>query len=73
MTRTKNTVINDFNINKQKMKSLQEDIRTLLIKANNTDDIRGLIEIWEKNDIYEKRMLELALEQRLLIEEYNSS
>lgn len=71
MTRNKTIVLNEFNINKQKMKSLQKDLATLLIRANNTDDILGLIEIWDKNDVYKKRMLELELEQQSLIKEYS--
>ena len=75
MTRTRTTIIilDEFNNNKQKIKALQKDVGTLLTIANNTDNIQGLIEILEKIDIYEKRMLELASEQGLLVKEYNSS
>lgn len=72
MPRTITIILDEFNNNKQKMKALQEDIKTLLNTAIDVNNFLELLEILEKKNIYEERMSELASEQRLLIEEYNS-
>lgn len=72
MSRTKTMILNDFNINKQKMKALKDDFETLIKRAYDVNDFLGLFEVWDKNDVYKKKMEELALEQRTLIIEYSN-